>query len=354
MREREESWRKEGERWEEGLKKVEGRVGNMEKRWEEKEGEKKRKVGEEGKVESRVRELEGKLERREREERKKNVIVKELKVGEGGRREAVERLMAEIGAKVEIEEMRGLGRNIERGTETLWVKLKKEEQKREVMRRKRELRGRKEIIREDLTWRERRMEWKLEEIAKEERRKGKRVWRVYGKVRIEEEWWIWDEENESWDVMVLSETWVGEKGWEKIKRWLPRGLIWGMQEAKRVNKKGRAMGGMIMGIRKDILENGTGIEKEKEGIMVGNIKIGEKRWKIIGVYVRREGIDRTLEELEGWMEKEEEEKGILMGGDFNARTGREGGGIEGSVERGEEDGWRMSRDKKVDKEGKNC
>ncbi|XP_067215679.1 golgin subfamily A member 6-like protein 6 [Linepithema humile] len=196
MREREESWRKEGERWEEGLKKVEGRVGNMEKRWEEKEGEKKRKVGEEGKVESRVRELEGKLERREREERKKNVIVKELKVGEGGRREAVERLMAEIGAKVEIEEMRGLGRNIERGTETLWVKLKKEEQKREVMRRKRELRGRKEIIREDLTWRERRMEWKLEEIAKEERRKGKRVWRVYGKVRIEEEWWIWDEENE--------------------------------------------------------------------------------------------------------------------------------------------------------------
>nr|XP_012235655.1 PREDICTED: golgin subfamily A member 6-like protein 2 [Linepithema humile] len=125
MREREESWRKEGERWEEGLKKVEGRVENMEKRWEEKEGEKKRKVGEEGKVESRVRELERKLERREREERKKNVIVKELKVGEGGRREAVERLMAEIGAKVEIEEMRGLGRNIERGTETLWVKLKK-------------------------------------------------------------------------------------------------------------------------------------------------------------------------------------------------------------------------------------
>lgn len=43
----------------------------------------------------------------------------------------------------------------------IWlVKLGNEEQKREVMRRKKMLRGRSERIMKDLTWRERKMRWR--------------------------------------------------------------------------------------------------------------------------------------------------------------------------------------------------
>jgi len=37
---------------------------------------------------------------------------------------------------------------------------------------------------------------RLEEIAKEKERKGRKVWVQYGKIRIEGQWWKWDEEEE--------------------------------------------------------------------------------------------------------------------------------------------------------------
>lgn len=50
------------------------------------------------------------------------------------------------------------------------------------------LKGRRERILEDLTWKERKMKWCIEEIAREEEKKGKRVWVEYGNIRIEETW----------------------------------------------------------------------------------------------------------------------------------------------------------------------
>lgn len=64
------------------------------------------------------------------------------------------------------------------------VKLEKEEQKREIMRRKGNLKGRKEKLYDDWTWEERRIRWKLEEIARKEEKKGNKVWVGYGKIRI--------------------------------------------------------------------------------------------------------------------------------------------------------------------------
>lgn len=58
------------------------------------------------------------------------------------------------------------------------------------MRKKSNLKGRRERIVEDWTWKERRMRWKLEEIARREMRKGRRVGIGYGKLKIEEKWWI--------------------------------------------------------------------------------------------------------------------------------------------------------------------
>lgn len=51
------------------------------------------------------------------------------------------------------------------------------------------LKGRKERIMDSWTWKERKIRWKLEEIARKEMNKGKKVWIEYDKIRIEEKWW---------------------------------------------------------------------------------------------------------------------------------------------------------------------
>lgn len=104
--------------------------------------------------------------------------------------------MREIGVEVKVEEISKIGSR-EEGKETWLVKLGSEEQKREVIRRKKILKGRKERIWYDLTWKERKMKWKLEEIARKEEKLGKKVWTSYGKIKIDEEWWSWDEEEEA-------------------------------------------------------------------------------------------------------------------------------------------------------------
>lgn len=67
------------------------------------------------------------------------------------------------------------------------MRLGKEEQRREVMMRRRNLRGRKERIAKDLTWGERKTKWKLEKIAREEKKRGNRERLGYGRIMIEEE-----------------------------------------------------------------------------------------------------------------------------------------------------------------------
>lgn len=76
------------------------------------------------------------------------------------------------------------------------VKLGNEGQRREVLEKKRSLRGRRERIMEDRTWKERKMKWRIEEIARKEERKGRRVWVEYERIKIDEQWWSWDEEEE--------------------------------------------------------------------------------------------------------------------------------------------------------------
>lgn len=49
---------------------------------------------------------------------------------------------------------------------------------------------------EDWTWKERKMRWRLEKIARVEEGKGRKVWVDYGKIRIDEKWWRWNEEGE--------------------------------------------------------------------------------------------------------------------------------------------------------------
>lgn len=103
-----------------------------------------------------------------------------------------------------------------------------------------------------------------------EKEKGSEAWKiafwnVAGLGNKDKEFWKGLKE---WDVMVLLETWVEEKDWNKIRRKLLEEYKWGMQRATRKGKRGRAIGGMLMGIRRDLIEKGKEINVD-EGVVVG-------------------------------------------------------------------------------------
>lgn len=76
-------------------------------------------------------------------------------------------------------------------------------------------------------------------------------WNVAGLYDKDKKFW---EDLRKWDVLVLLETWVEKRGWNRIKEKLSRGFSWGKQWAAREEKKGRAKGRIIMGIRKERAE----------------------------------------------------------------------------------------------------
>jgi len=140
---------------------------------------------------------------------------------------------------------------------------------------------------------------------------------------------------------------VEGKDWRRIRDRLPNGYDWRIQEARRKSKKGRTIGGMILGIRKDlIVRDGEEVERV-EGIMVGKVKGKKGILRVVEVYVNGD-MERKLEEIREWLEGKEEGIKTVIGGDFNVR-------IEGRRicwEESMEDEIRSSRDRKINREGR--
>ncbi|XP_070517884.1 DNA ligase 1-like [Cardiocondyla obscurior] len=75
------------------------------------------------------------------------------------------------------------------------------------------------------------------------------------------------------------------------------------------------------------------------------------KWKIIGVYIS-DNMEEVAEMMKEWMEEKEEGCNYLIGGDFNVRTGEEGGIWDEFVEEEGEEKKRRLKDKKITGEGR--
>jgi hypothetical protein len=132
--------------------------------------------------------------------------------------------------------------------------------------------------------------------------------------------WFKKKEQEFWDyvrqfeIVVLVETWIKERSWEKIEEFLPKKYKWEYQGAKRRKKKGRAAGGIITGVKLGIKEKRQKEKGEEEGCMERNVQIGNKWWKIMRIYSKE--MKTTRRSVQETM-KENKEECLLMGGDFN-------------------------------------
>ncbi|XP_068990419.1 golgin subfamily A member 6-like protein 22 [Neodiprion pinetum] len=130
----------------------------------------------------RLKEMEWAIERKEREERRGNTVVRGARLEKGREKEGLKKILQLIGVEVEVKDMWKVGAK-KGGEKGIWIaRLGNREQKRQVMGRKSLLKGREERIDEDLTWAERRMKWKLREIAAIEERRGNRVRIGYAKI----------------------------------------------------------------------------------------------------------------------------------------------------------------------------
>lgn len=147
------------------------------------------------------------------------------------------------------------------------------------------------------------MEWKVA------------FWNVAG--NKEGEFW---EGIREWKVVVMTETWMEEKRWDRVKNKLPKEYGWRVQWARKGSKKGRAKGGILMGIRKELMIGKEKETEEEEGRIIGEIKVEGEKWRIVGVYVNGD-MERKLRGFDEWTEGRQEGWKTIIGGDFNVRIG---------------------------------
>ncbi|KAJ8685346.1 hypothetical protein QAD02_021139 [Eretmocerus hayati] len=147
-------------------------------------------------------------------------------------------------------------------------------------------------------------------------------WNISGMKSLEADDWRY---LKKFDVIGSSVTWCEEKDRSWMKYKLEEYRI-DFKDAVREPKNGRAMGGMILAIRKyiEVIEE----ESRQTGgeIVMKDIRIGREEWKIIYTYMNE---DR--ERNWGMMEEEGQDprdRNSMILGDMEARIGVEGGDEE--------------------------
>jgi len=142
-------------------------------------------------------------------------------------------------------------------------------------------------------------------------------WNVAGIGNKDEEFW---EYLGSFDIINLTETWIEDKKWKKLRKTLPTDYRWEMQSATKDKAKGRSAGEMLVGVRKTLTVKYIG--REKKDLMSTEIKVKEQIWKIISIY-NRMGKKSQLEVMEEEIERSEWEKLIIEAGTLTLELQKE-------------------------------
>lgn len=95
-------------------------------------------------------------------------------------------------------------------------------------------------------------------------------WNVAGIANKDKEFW---EYIRKFDFVSLSETWIEEQGWRKWENKLAEEFVWRSNYAKKEERRGRAKGGIIIGIRKEWIKGGQIVVKEEEGIILSRLRL---------------------------------------------------------------------------------
>lgn len=139
----------------------------------------------------RVKVLEEKLEENERRERKNNIVITGLEeVGASVEKEVEEWMKKELRVEIKVKKAYKINKG-----RMIVATLENWEQKRNLMENKKKLKersGEKIYIDDDLTKNEREIQRQLREMAKEERKRGKRANVGYKKIWIEGKCMKWD------------------------------------------------------------------------------------------------------------------------------------------------------------------
>lgn len=174
---------------------MEIRMARMEVEWREDAGDRGGREGEQHQgLKEKVERIENILETEEKEKRKTNLIIKGINTEEGNLKERVMEVIRAVSEEINPKEMRKVGRWGERGT--VWVGLGNKEERDIILKNRNRLKGRREWVEEDLTWKERKAQWKVREVAQILGRKGLNVRVGQGRVWIDGRWWKWMEETD--------------------------------------------------------------------------------------------------------------------------------------------------------------
>ena len=170
-------------------------------------------------------------------------------------------------------------------------------------------------------------------------------WNVAGLLNKDKEFFKYLRE---FEVICLTETWVGGNSWDKLRKNLPAEYIWRCLPAKKLKNKGRAKGGIVTGVRKEIDEKESR-EDEEFNLTENKVTLNGKKFRIFTVYMQDDTAEKMWEKLNDLV-KETEEEHLIIGGDMNARTGEVGDLFKPEVNM--EERKRNSKDKIINRLGR--
>lgn len=139
-------------------------------------------------LKTRVVKLEEKIEEMEKHKKKNNIIIKNIKIpDEKVREQTTEFFKQQLGVNAEVEDAFKINRDV------ILVKMTGWEEKMKIMRSKNNLRGTDIYIDNDMTKKEREIQRKLRQIAKEEIEKGNKATVKYKKLVVNNKTYNWKE-----------------------------------------------------------------------------------------------------------------------------------------------------------------